>query len=363
MTSTLDRGGLLKIEGVALTRRRSTARGWRGLLGGLCFAFASLPGWSAPSYDGPQWSFLDEKQEMAAAAGITRTQYPDCDDATVDEKMVRVYRADGTGESQDETFQKILTDKGKQNNWTLTLNFMLPYTTVEVVTVEVIKPSGQVVSVDIAANSQEMIDDSQMEMNIYDPNSKLLKVNVPQLEVGDVLHSITRTTTHRSIIPGEYSDINVFQSESFIRHLSYEVVGPTSKPLKHIALRDEIPGTVQYTTRPGPDSTVVHHWEVSHVARMFSEPQMPSASVVLQRLLISTLPDWQAVSKWYWQVCQDHLAAQAPEMAKTVQDLTANCHSEAEKIQALFHYVSVTIRYMGITPEKIVRGLSHMMCV
>jgi hypothetical protein len=42
-----------------------------------------------------------------------------------------------------------------------------------------------------------MIDDSQMGMNIYDPNNKILKVNIPKVEIGDVVHSIERTTIHR----------------------------------------------------------------------------------------------------------------------------------------------------------------------
>jgi len=31
-------------------------------------------------------------------------------------------------------------------------------------------------------------------MNIYDPNSKIVRVNIPEVEIGDVVHSVTRTT-------------------------------------------------------------------------------------------------------------------------------------------------------------------------
>jgi len=76
--------------------------------------------------------------------------------------MVRVYRPDGTGECQDETFVKVLTEKGKRGNRSLSLWYMLPYSVAEAVKVGVIKPAGEVVAVDLAANSKEMIDDSQM---------------------------------------------------------------------------------------------------------------------------------------------------------------------------------------------------------
>src|SRR5689334_8888790 len=62
-------------------------------------------------YGGREFGFLDAKAVLSAAAEITLTNYPDCDEATVDKRMVRVYRPDGTGECQDESFVKVLTEK------------------------------------------------------------------------------------------------------------------------------------------------------------------------------------------------------------------------------------------------------------
>jgi transglutaminase-like putative cysteine protease len=303
-------------------------------------------------YAGETWAFLDARQALAAASEITQAKYPDCDEATVEKKMVRVYRADGTGESQDETFVKVLTEKGKRNNRTISLDFMLPYSTVEVVKVEVIGPDGQATAVDVAANSKEQIDDSQMSENISDPNSRVLRLSIPKVEIGDVVHSITRETTERPIMPGEFADENVFEGEGYIRHLSYEVHVPKDRPLQRIQLRDEIPGTVRHSTQPGGDGSVIERWEVSNVPRMFPEPAMPPEEMVLQRLLVSTTPDWQAVSKWYWVLSKSHLDATTPDLTKTAQELPAGTTNEMEKIKAVFYYVSKNIRYMGLTPEK-----------
>ena len=157
---------------------------------------------------------------MAAAADITTAKYPDCDDATVEQRSVRVFHPDGTGECQDETFTKVLTEKGKRNNRTVALSFMLPYSREDVVLLEVIKPGGEVTTVNIAANSKESIDDSQMSENIYDPNSRVLQVNIPKVEIGDVVRSVTRQTITRAYIPGEYAEENVFEGRGYVRHLS-----------------------------------------------------------------------------------------------------------------------------------------------
>ena len=314
----------------------------------VCRSFAADGG----LYQGDKWTYLDPKVCLTAAAEITAVKYPDSDDAVVEQRMVRDYHTDGSAECQDETYQKVLTEKGKRGDRTMRFGFMLPYNTVEVVKLEIIKPNGEIVPVDIAKNSKEMIDESQMSMNIYDPNSKILQVNIPQLEVGEVIHSIVRTTIHRAIIPGEYSETSLFEAPGYIRHAVYEVHAPAAKPLKHVLMRDEIPGTVHYTSQTLESKGTIHHWEVNNVSRMFDEPGMPPYANVLQRLAISTTPDWQAVSKWYWELSKPHLEATTPEMKKKVEELTAHAKNDQEKVEALFHYVSRDVRYMGLTPEK-----------
>jgi transglutaminase-like putative cysteine protease len=313
---------------------------------------APAPATGTNGYSGPRWSLLDAKQVLAAASDITLAKYPDSDDATVDKKMVRVYRADGTGEAQDEAFVKVLTEKGKRGNRSMALSFMLPYSVVEVVKIEVIKPNSEVYTIDVAANSKEVIDDSQMGMNIYDPNSKILQVNIPKVEVGDVVHSITRTTTLRPIIPGEFADGNLFEAPGYIRHMSYDIYVPKDKPLRRIVLRDEVAGTMKHSTQPAEDKTTLERWEANNVPRMFDEPSMPPYEMVLQRLLVSTTPDWKAISKWYWDLCQPHLEATTPEMKTTVQELTAGAKTDQDRIKAVFYHVAQKIRYMGLTAEK-----------
>jgi transglutaminase-like putative cysteine protease len=315
------------------------------------------------NFTGTEWSLVDPQRTLAAAAGITPDKYPNCDAALVEERSVRDYRVDGTGQCQDETFTKVLTEKGKRDNHELAFSFMLPYWTVEVATVEVLKPGGTVVPVDVTANSKESIDDSQMAENIYDPNDRVLRVNIPQLEIGDVVYVVARQIIHRSIMPDEYDEENVLEGTSYIRHWSYEVHAPATLPLQRIALRDEIPGTVSSSTQTNGQQ-VDYRWEVNNVPRMFDEPDMPPYDMVLQRLFVSTVPSWEDISKWYWNLSKPHLDMTTPEMKRTVVDLTTNASSDLDKVSALFHYVSGQIRYMGLTPEKDRPGFEpHDVCL
>ncbi|HEV2455018.1 MAG TPA: DUF3857 domain-containing protein, partial [Verrucomicrobiae bacterium] len=252
-------------------------------------------------FSADEWRPVDLKAVMAAAAAVTAEKYPNCDSAIVEQNSVRDYESDGTGACQDETFTKVLTEKGRRDNRELSYFFMLPYWTEEVAKVEVIKPDGTIVPVDIAANSKESIDDSQMAENIYDPNDRILSVNIPQLDIGDTVHVISRQIIHRSIMPNEYDEENVLEGASYIRHWSYVVHAPANLPLTSIGLRDEIPGTIDSSITTNGDR-IVYDWQVNNVQRMFDEPDMPPYDMVLQRLFVSTVPQWQDVSKWYWNL-------------------------------------------------------------
>ncbi len=86
---------------------------------------------------------------------------------------------------------------------------------------------------------------------------------------------------------------------------------------------------------------------------MFDEPAMPPYEMTLQRLFVSTMPDWQSVSKWYWNLSKSHLEATTPEMKQTVGFTHRRARaSEMDRIKAVFYFVSKKVRYMGLTPEK-----------
>jgi hypothetical protein len=91
---------------------------------------------------------------------------------------------------------------------------MLPYTRVTVCLIEVYKADGTSQAIDIAAQSKEMVDRSQMEMNIYDPNMKVLQVGIPGLEVGDVLRYVIRRDTMKARVADTWSDYTLLEYRS-----------------------------------------------------------------------------------------------------------------------------------------------------
>lgn len=293
---------------------------------------------------------LDRKVVLDAAARATLDAYPNADLVQVDDFTISQYEPDGTGISWSDSYTKVLTEKGRRQQQEMSFGFTLPYGRVAVKLLEVIKPDGTVATIDIDEQSKVMIDRSQMGSNIYDPNSKVLQVGVPGVQIGDVVHIVVCDKTLRRYMPDTWDDYQVFESTSPILHAVYEVHAPKDRPLASVALRDAVEGTVTHNAEERGGRTV-HRWEVTNVPRFYAEPDMPPAYTVVQRLLVSTLPDWKVISSWYWRLCKPHLDATTPQMQEMVDKLTAGLADRHKKIEAVFYWVSQQVRYMGITTE------------
>lgn len=308
-------------------------------------------------------TFLNREALRQAGAAITRAAFPDADDVLVDDHTRVIYQADGTSYTIGDTCIKVLTDKGTRENRVLSLGFNVHYGTAIVDLVEMIKPDGRVISVDVAAQSRVMIDDSQMNMNIYDPNDKILRVGIPGLEPGDLVRYVIRRIASKARMPDTFSDYTVFEYTSPILHSTYEIWGPTNVPLARIELKAPVANTVHFSTRSA-GGTNFYRWEVRDVPRMFPEPNMPALHTVVQRLLVSTIPDWQTVSRWYYRLSEPRLAAVTPIMSNFVCELTAGLTNERARLEAVFYFVSQKIRYMGITTETEAPGYEpHDVCI
>jgi transglutaminase-like putative cysteine protease len=325
----------------AAPRRRGVAP-W--LLGLFLFAFrlAAMPDYAA--------GILDLAGVQQAAQAVDLARYPNADDVLIDDAIVIEYQADGTSVTVDDTCLKVLTEKGRRENKTLSRNFTLPFGTAAFLLVQVIKPDGRVLPVDLAAQSKIMVDPSQMGSNIYNPDDKVLQVSIPELSVGDLVRYVARQDIVKPRVPDTFSEYEVFEYTSPILHYSYEVNGPKALPLRSVALKDEVPGTVRHTQREEGDR-LIQRWEVAEVPRMYDEPRMPPLYTVVQRLLISTIPDWQYLSKWYWKLCEPHLQT-TPAMQAKVDELTKGLADREARLRAVFRFVSQEVRYMGITVEK-----------
>lgn len=298
-----------------------------------------------------QAALIDRADALARAATVTPEAYPDADTVLVYDHTQEWYRPDGTGARTNEWYQKVLTEKGRREARTASFWMNVSYGGVTVETAERIRPDGTSHPIDVAANSRLMTEPGQMDSNIYDPANKILTVAFPGLDVGDVLRLVVVRTTTKARVPDAFSTYALFEYTSPILALTHVIDAPAARPLQTLRVRDETAGGVAYAAEPLPDGGTRHRWRVTDVPRAFPEPDMPALHTCAQRLLASTLPDWESLSRWYWHLSEPRMAATVPAMQETVDALVDGATSRDARIWRLFTYVSQRIRYMGVTPE------------
>ena len=303
---------------------------------------------------------------LAASAAVTQEAYPDADTVLLDSVTFDRYNPDGTSVTYDDTYTKVLTEKGKRDARTDSLHFNVVYATNEIVAAEIIKPDGSVRPVDLTRNSSVMTDTSHMRSNIYDPNDKILRVSYPGLEIGDIVRLAFRRTEYKVRVPDMWAEYQVFENFAPLLRYTYTVSAPDERPIRHFCLRAPVEGTVtNFTAKASEAGRTLHTWEIRNVPQAFPEPNMPPLYTVAQRLLLSTAEDWQSLSKWYWNLCKPHLDATTPEMKALVAKIanevasrkdpasseTQGADAKAATMRALFTWVSQNVRYMGVTTE------------
>jgi len=286
----------------------------------------------------------------AALARATGENFPDADNVLVADATHVRYEPDGTSIEINEEYYKVLTEKGRRNLRSRSFGFSAHYGRIYVVSAAIIKPDGRRIEIDIAAQSREMTEPSQMGSNIYDPNQKVLQLSLPGVEIGDVTHLAVVHVTSKARVPRTWSDYSVFEYTSPILFLSYEVQAPAELPLSIIRLRGEIENTVTYHEEDRAGGKL-HRWLVRNVPQAFAEPNMPPMYSVVQRLLVSTIPDWREISRWYWELSLPRLETTTDEMRAEVERLTQGATTRDEKLRRIFDFVAQRIRYMGITAE------------
>ena len=291
------------------------------------------------------------------STGVTCERFPDADAVTVDEIERVKYNPDGTYEQTDECWTKILTEKGRRSESSMSLDYSKRYGTAAITYVGAIGTDGTEREIDVSATMKEQTDNSSMSANIYDPLDRVITCTIPGLKVGETLHVKTMRKTVNPRCKDKWADISVMEWSHPIVRSTYEVTAPASRPLRKIAIRNPLGNVVTNVTKLA-DGSLVHTFTVTNSAQAFPEPDMPPLYTQVQNIRVSTAADWPEISKWYWDLCAPHLAKTNAAMVAKVKELVAAAHKKSnnqtisnQTISQIFKFVSQEVRYMGLTME------------
>lgn len=144
---------------------------------------------------------------------------------------------------------------------------------------------------------------------------------------------------------GHFYDIVRFFGDEPILRMVYQVDVPSDKPMQHKFYN----GDVQFSSR-FVDKKIRYTFTKEDIMPVKREPGMVSLDNVAPKLLMSTSPDWEAKSRWFYGVNEDFGSFEStPAIDKKTAEILEGAENEIDSISLLTHWVADNIRYSGIS--------------
>lgn len=144
---------------------------------------------------------------------------------------------------------------------------------------------------------------------------------------------------------GQYYDIVPFWVSHPTLCKVYQVKVPANKPLQYKFYNGEVQASV---LKAG--AKMAYTFVKRDLKPIKREPGMVAFSDVAPKLLMSTSPDWEAKSLWFYNVNEDFGSFETtPEITAKVNEILIGATNELDSISRLTHWVADEIRYSGIS--------------
>ena len=224
---------------------------------------------------------------------------------------------------------------------------------VEIKEVVIYRKDGRVIHL----NLDEVLDYPAPARGIY-WGAREKMIGIGRLEVGDVVevkvfrkgftYALLYEEKDEKYIPpmkGHFYDIVQFWSSTPVIEKYYEVAIPKDKPLQYEIYNGELQSSVLFS-----EDKVIYSWSKKNIKPFERESDMVAVSDVAPKLLLSTSPDWQAKSIWFYGVNEDYGSFDVtPEVKMKTDEIIKGSKTDMEKISRLTHWVAEEIRYSGLS--------------
>ena len=279
---------------------------------------------------------------VAQVHKLKAADYPSANVVSLASDQAVVYQKDGQFTNTTHVVRMVLKPAGKEEVATSSLDYAKDAETMEVLVARVIKADGTVITVP----ASDIKDTEQSgDMNIYDPNGRSVKVTFAGVSVGDAVELTSRLTRKLPTRAGFFNDIFAFQSSEPLVEASYLVDGPAGMPLTSQIYHQDRGAKVSESHATTGDRA--HYaWRISNAPQLIPEVAM-DAITEIPTLIVTTDPSWQHFSKWWAELNVDKIVV-TPELKAKVAELTKGAKTDADKVRALYDFVSSDIRYRGL---------------
>lgn len=252
------------------------------------------------------------------------------------------FESDGTGIRDTTAVIRVQSQAGVQEFGQLILGYSSATEKLEVSYVRVRKPDGRVIETP-PANAQDLTPEILQQAPMYS-DYRQRHISVVGLQAGDVMEYRTIVHVIQSLVPGQFWYEYSFPKGVFVTEDRLEVDVPKSHQLK-LKSPDR-----KYEAHETGDRRI-YTWVVQNIApkrTKDSGEEEEGPSNLGPDVQISTFADWQQVAKWYAKLEGDQ-AVPDDTLRKKAAELTRGATTTTEKVQRLYNFVALNIRYVSLS--------------
>jgi len=254
------------------------------------------------------------------------------------------YENDGTGERDVAARIRIQSDAGVQEFGQLRFGYNSANEQLDVRYVRVRKPDGSVVTAGPDAIT-DMTASVARSAPVY-TDFKEKHVTVPDLAPGVTLEYETVTRVATPLAPGEFWFDHDFVKSSIVLDERLEINVPQGRKI-NLQSSPHTPYDMA-----SKDGRTIYTWKQSNLKLPSdddSKKQQPQdTEAKIPDVQLTTFTSWEAVGRWYSKL-EEGRTDPSPEIRAKTAALIEGRATELAKIQALYDYVSKSIRYVSLS--------------
>lgn len=255
----------------------------------------------------------------------------------------------------------INTKKGKEDYSTVEVQYTPLYNKVIFHFIKVYKVDGRIIEIPL-----EKVEDLPIAARVIFWGERKKTITIPGIEVGDVIElcyevygvqvallSKDEFTEYTPPMEEEFYYVELFQDYIPILKKTFRVEGPLTKALNHkIYYRMGIEDKGMISFEKGEENGKFYYQVLGELmSPIEKEPEMLPKGEIATKVIVTTISDWEKLSRWMYEITESMLSTDDAIKDK-VKQLTRGEKSNLDKINGLFHFVSDSIRYIGLSMGK-----------
>lgn len=268
---------------------------------------------------------------------------------------VYTMKADGTGSRQAAMAIRIQSEAATKQLGVLIVAYAANSEHVEISYARVRRPDGTVIETPVS-EAIDMPNPITREAPFYS-DLKQMELPIRSLSVGDTLEWQVTVVRTKAEAPDQFwgqenfDDSMVALSESLElrvpRNMYVKVWSPTNKPTESVVGDERVFHWVASQKKPTVGKEADAEKELKKKQVWTAAEELDAKKGKLPTVAWTTFKSWEAVGAWYRGLEDDRMMPDATIKAK-VAELTAGKTTEEEKVRAVYGYVAMQIRYIGV---------------